>query len=173
MANRKAAVVVLFRAGAEGREVLLIRRSVREGDPWSGQMAFPGGHLDPSDADLRATALRELEEEVGLESGDLVGEPTYRGVHRPGNRLDMEVSVFVSEVKPGREPRPRHGPEVESTAWIPVDRLVQENRRVELPGGRGHLDVDGFSWEGVFIWGLTFRILTNVLAREDPPEAAL
>jgi len=169
MSARKAAVRVLFRQGRGGREVLLIRRSERVGDPWSGQMAFPGGHSDPQDADLKATALRELEEEVGLARHDLGVEPRFVGVHRPGNRLDMEVSVYVSDLREGEEPRPRIGPEVESTVWVPVGELETEHRRVALPAGRGQLEVEGFAWGAVFIWGLTYRILTALLA-EGPPR---
>jgi 8-oxo-dGTP pyrophosphatase MutT (NUDIX family) len=42
--------------------ILLIRRSERAGDPWSGQMGLPGGRRDSSDRDLLATAVRETEE---------------------------------------------------------------------------------------------------------------
>ena len=46
--------------------ILFIRRATRDGDPWSGQMALPGGKSDLADADLRATAIRETSEEVAI-----------------------------------------------------------------------------------------------------------
>ena len=55
----------MIRSGPEGAEVLLIRRAEREGDPWSGHMAFPGGHIEAGESPLEA-AIRETEEEVGL-----------------------------------------------------------------------------------------------------------
>ena len=51
--------------------ILMIKRADREGDPWSGHMAFPGGRMDKADAHGYAVAVRETEEEVGLSLGPL------------------------------------------------------------------------------------------------------
>src|SRR5450432_2372229 len=65
--TRQAAIAVIFLELEMSLDVLLIERAIREGDPWSGHMALPGGHADPADADLSATAERETLEEVGLD----------------------------------------------------------------------------------------------------------
>ena len=65
-----AAVAVILHDGDEGLETLFIHRAVRSGDTWSGQIAFPGGRREGTDTDLRATAIRETSEEVGV---DLAG----------------------------------------------------------------------------------------------------
>ena len=63
---RPAAVLMLFSEGADGPELLLTERSTTMRSH-AGQIAFPGGKADPEDADVAATALREAEEEVGLD----------------------------------------------------------------------------------------------------------
>ena len=64
--TREAAVAAILRPG-DHTEALFILRASREGDPWSGQMAFPGGHKDPEDISIRHTAERETWEEIGLD----------------------------------------------------------------------------------------------------------
>ena len=64
--HRRAAVAMILRDRPGGPEVLFIERARREGDPWSGHMAFPGGRVDPTDDGVRAAAERETLEEVGI-----------------------------------------------------------------------------------------------------------
>ena len=64
MSEPEAAVALLHAVDADS--ALLIRRTEREGDSWSGQWSLPGGRRDPGDVDLLHTALRELEEECGI-----------------------------------------------------------------------------------------------------------
>ena len=64
----RAAVAIILRDNDQGTEVLLMQRAKHERDPWSGQMSFPGGKIDPEDVNSKATAVREAHEEVGAES---------------------------------------------------------------------------------------------------------
>src|SRR5207244_771887 len=61
---RPAAVALVLLEGPHGLEILLIRRAERTDDPWSGQIALPGGRYGPGDLDLEATAVRETREET-------------------------------------------------------------------------------------------------------------
>src|SRR5262245_34151321 len=74
--GERAAVAAILLPRDDTFEILLIRRAERPTDLWSGHMAFPGGRRSPEDRDLLATAVRETEEEVGLDlarHGELVG----------------------------------------------------------------------------------------------------
>src|SRR5688500_11808432 len=73
---RRAAVALVLRDGPQGLELLFIRRAEHPLDPWSGQIAFPGGRAEPGDADLRTTAIRETAEELGF---DLAADAEYLG----------------------------------------------------------------------------------------------
>ena len=144
--------------------ILLIRRSERAGDPWSGQMGLPGGRRATSDLDLLATALRETEEEVGLRLSalDMAGaldDLTPRTALLP--RIVVRPYVF-------RLPRRfdlRHNPEVAATTWVDLDRLlgpdVYGDWEVEAGGRRMHFP--GYRIDEGVVWGMTERILTPFL----------
>jgi 8-oxo-dGTP pyrophosphatase MutT (NUDIX family) len=65
--SARAAVALILREGTNGLELLFIRRADHPQDPWSGQMAFPGGRAEPGEEDLKATAVRETAEEIGVD----------------------------------------------------------------------------------------------------------
>lgn len=162
--TQRAAVLVLLRKAANGNEVLLMRRSERPDDPWSGQLSFPGGHEDPGDADLMETALREAREEVGLDGSCLDGKPRYVGERAPANRSDLIVSVYLAVLKDGGKATISPGPEASNVHWVAICNLTRVSKVVKLPNGRGDLRVDGFSCGDLFIWGMTFRILDDLLS---------
>ena len=94
---RRAAVALVLAPSSTGDatlSLLLVRRSEREGDPWSGHMALPGGHAHPEDADLLHTARRETLEEVGV---DLLGAELLGRLDdvSPMRSSDMTVRPFV------------------------------------------------------------------------------
>lgn len=159
----QAATAVVVAPGAHGAEIAFIRRSERDGDPWSGHMALPGGRRDDGDVDLAATARRETREEIGVELGDHVARlPDQTG--RTSRGL-IAAFVHVLDDRPPLRPEPR---EVAEALWIPLARLVDPAAtvRVRWTG----IPLPAIDHDGRIIWGLTHRILQSFLTAlgDDP-----
>jgi 8-oxo-dGTP pyrophosphatase MutT (NUDIX family) len=153
-----AAVTVLLRDGRSEIETLLIERTERPTDPASGQVAFPGGRVEEGDGSLVRTALRELQEEVGLTEGDLAGPLRYFGsVHAA--RFGLTVGIFAGALGPaGAPPTVLSADEVAHVFWLPRSALG-ETRRVRRDTGRGFLEVPATVFEGHILWGFTRRVI--------------
>jgi len=161
----RAAVAAVFRPGPD---LLFIRRSEREGDPWSGHMAFPGGRASASDRDGQDTAARETLEEVGLNlaaEGQVLGAlddlvaPTRRGRRPP---LVVETWVYTI----ARDPALSLNHEVASVHWFSLERLLSgEGRGTLLYDYEGtSLELPSLRLDGALIWGLTLRLVDDLLS---------
>ena len=159
-----AAVSVILKEG-EDLEILLIKRAEAERDPWSGQMALPGGRRDRSDSNLLQTAIRETAEETSVsldERGAHLGrlEPATPDTTR---LPPITIFPYVFRVPEGTEAQ-ISSPEVDEVLWIPLARLQDPGAvsTVEIRYGENRsrtfpcLRIDGR-----VIWGLTYRILTR------------
>lgn len=128
-----ASVAVVLRPAPSGEELqlLLIRRSRSEGDPWSGHMALPGGRKEPSDSSLLSTAIRETWEEVGLSLEGLGGPLGRLGAVRPESTQLPRFTVlpFVFLV-PGRAQARVASHEVAEVRWVPFSRLLDKRNQV-------------------------------------------
>jgi 8-oxo-dGTP pyrophosphatase MutT (NUDIX family) len=144
--------------------VLLVRRAEREGDPWSGHMALPGGHEHESDRDLLDTARRETLEEVGVDlmQGELLGR--LDDVN-PMRSLELLVRPFVFWTT--APPALTLSEEVAEALWVPLDALAEgslrSTREVEVRGTR--LTVPAFVVGERVVWGMTYHLLEQFLAR--------
>lgn len=164
---RKAAVALIFRAGADGKpELLFIKRSDYPGDPWSGQVAFPGGREEPGDTSLADTATRETREETGI---DLARDGTFIGTLddlRPRiNRLpDVIVRPYV--VLLGRYEPLLLSHEVALAFWIPLAALKEAAswRDTQVLARGIQINTRAFHHEGHVVWGMTERILGQLVA---------
>jgi 8-oxo-dGTP pyrophosphatase MutT (NUDIX family) len=163
---RKAAVALIFRLGVDGGlELLLIKRAEYPGDPWSGQVAFPGGREEAGDASLAETAMRETREETGI---DLARQGMLLGVLddlRPRTtRLPaIVVRPFVAILD--RSETLDLSPEVALAFWVPFGSLARtDSWRDDTVFARGiQINARIFQHEDHIVWGMTERILTQLL----------
>ena len=163
----RAAVAILLRPGPDGLELLLIRRAEREGDPWSGHVALPGGREQASDAGPAATAARETHEEVGIDAarmGRLLGavDPVWPQSARAPS---IVVRPFAFAVPPATEAVP-HAAEVDAAVCIPLRELMEPGAVTEYlleMEGIEPMRFPAFGARGYVVWGLTHRILTTFL----------
>jgi 8-oxo-dGTP pyrophosphatase MutT (NUDIX family) len=161
-----AAVTIVLREGHRDVETLLIERTVREDDPASGHVALPGGREDASDASMRVTALRELEEEVGLTPSDLLGAPGVVGVEL-ASLFGLRVAVFCAALSPSPGPVRPSPREVAHVFWLPLGAL-DHPERVERATKSGPREVPAVVHDGHVLWGFTYRILRQFFDRPDP-----
>lgn len=148
-----------------------MKRVERAGDPWSGHISLPGGGHDQRDADLLATAIRETHEELGIDLGGarLLGSLPALTPMTAGP-FGIEVTPFVFVTHAAVEPQP--GPEAEKAFWLPIELAASGalDDTYTYPGTERTFP--SWRFEAYTIWGLTWRILGNLLAaaRGEPGQ---
>ncbi len=167
LTKQQAAVAALLRYQDGQPEVLLMQRADREGDRWSGQVSFPGGHQEHGDRTLLATAIREAREEVGVDlsiSARLLGRIDPIRAMARGKVLPMSISPFVF-VQTGPVELVL-GDEAIETFWLPLPLAASGQISGQHPFQKGPLKLKLPCWnyQGRVIWGLTYQML-NILLR--------
>ena len=169
--DRQAVVCMLLRARAAELEVLLMRRAERPDDRWSGQVSLPGGHAEPSDADLFAACVRETSEEVGVDLHRIARPlgclPALQAKAR-GVEIALTITPFVFAGEGVIDPSP--GPEAQEVFWFPLARaasgVLDVEHHYEREGVR--YPTPGWGFEGRTVWGLTHRMLSQLMRTMHP-----
>jgi 8-oxo-dGTP pyrophosphatase MutT (NUDIX family) len=165
-AGRQAAVALILHDGPNGLEVLFIQRAEHPEDPWSGQMALPGGRRDPGDATLMDAAIRETAEEVGLTltANDCLGR--LDDLHGAGRlaSFDLSITPFVFHLSERGAVTPNH--EIAATVWVPLVFLGDSGniRPYHFPPDPMKRAFPSLPYGEYIIWGLTYRILAGFAA---------
>jgi 8-oxo-dGTP pyrophosphatase MutT (NUDIX family) len=160
---RLAAVAMILK-DLNNPQVLLIKRSERPTDPWSGQIALPGGKMQAGDLSAKETATRETSEEVGIDlhKAEFLGYaeviPTHTGTMR------VVPCVFVLKQEVDVVPNG----EVASYRWVDLKELLLPETRstYELNYGGRSVEMPAYVLGDYVVWGLTYRILSLTLQYE-------
>ena len=164
--KRAAVAMILHQTDHDGVEVMMIKRAEKEGDPWSGHMAFPGGRMDPEDEHGLATAKRETFEEVGVmldECSRCIGRLSDITGRAHKRRRPMVVTPYVFEVE--KRPPTRINHEVAEIVWVPLSYLSDHNNRERMTWQRKKisLNLPCYFYQGRRIWGLSLLMLDELI----------
>ena len=165
-----AAVALLLRQSRCGVEILFILRAEFAGDPWSGNIAFPGGHIEADDDTERAAAERETLEEIGidLQQEEFLGRlDDVAGAHLP-----VIVSCFAYVVAASTPFIANR--EINETFWVPlVDLADPERQRLHKATFLGEeLERPSSDLLGpgrTVLWGITYRLVSHFMQLAGVP----
>ena len=158
--RRTSAVTVLFTVHDGDPKMLLIRRAAHRGNHRT-EWAFPGGVSEPEDTTLKATALRETHEEIGVPSSEIeFWGPLPRVITGTG----YEVWPFAGRLCENARLTLAQE-EVDDYVFVPVARLADASARRQITLMRGNIarQWDAIEHDGRIIWGATARIIQNTM----------
>lgn len=153
------AVMALFLFNRATPELLFIQKADVAGYPWRNQMAFPGGHVDDTDQTPLETALRELEEELGIHSSnvDVIGS---MGHFQTINHKDIQAFAGIWNQQ---DPIRFDPAEIRRVFQIPVPHLAGLHREKGYLGQPPPVMDLTYPFKDVVIWGVTAKILHHML----------
>jgi 8-oxo-dGTP pyrophosphatase MutT (NUDIX family) len=159
-----AAVALLLKTMDRHLKVLFVKRAENPDDPWSGQMALPGGKREPTDQSLKQTVVRETLEETNI---NLLDRCRFLGVMETltsTTRPEMNILPFVVLLE--HKPSIKLNEELERFVWISPKKLVRHRGTVNFRFG----DFPAYIVGNIVIWGLTYRILEILIHTLKPPH---
>jgi 8-oxo-dGTP pyrophosphatase MutT (NUDIX family) len=156
-----AAVMVLLMQDTEDNLFLIITKRPDFIGSYAGDYCFPGGMRDKTDADMQMTAIREVEEELGLTSSH------YQLIHalddfqdRHGNLVRPFIATIrKNDFETNLQPSPS---EVAAILYFPLEDLKQLERNKVLEKVIRIIPTYSYLKDDAFIWGLTARIMVHL-----------
>jgi len=158
--GRQSAVLILFGEGPDGPDLLLIQRASTVSSH-AGQPAFPGGTVDDSDVDVVAAALREAEEETGL---DPAGVQVIASL--PALWLPPSGFIVTPVIGWWREESPVgvvDAGEVERVVRVPISELLDPANRFSVSHPSGFVG-PAFGVRDLLVWGFTAGLISRLFA---------
>ncbi|HET9654055.1 MAG TPA: CoA pyrophosphatase [Kineosporiaceae bacterium] len=156
---RRSAVLILLGEGPDGPDVLLTERAATLRSH-AGQVAFPGGALDPGDAGPVEAALREAREETGLDPAGVRVAGMLPELYLPVS--DFAVAPVVAWWAQPSPVGPADPAEVARVARVPLAELTDPGRRFRVTHPSGYTG-PGFEVGGLFVWGFTAGLLDRLI----------
>ncbi len=158
--GRDSAVLVLLGEDPRtGPDLLVLQRAARMRNH-AGQPAFPGGAADPGDADSAATALREANEEVGLDPASVTLLAELPKLWIPIS--DFVVTPVLAWWHTPHPVHPREPAEVAHVARLPIAELVDPDNRCQVRHPSGYIG-PAFQARGMLVWGFTAGVISALL----------
>lgn len=158
---KESAVLILLYENAGEFFIPLTERNIYDGTH-SGQISFPGGKMEASDSDLKETALRETEEEIGLTKNTQSIITQLSDIYIPPSNFMVTPFVALHGSEPILRPDPA---EVAEIIHFPVSSLmnddIMDTRRIYVKKYRAYLNVPAYIYEEKVIWGQQLSYLPN------------
>ncbi|MBD3205322.1 NUDIX domain-containing protein [Candidatus Bathyarchaeota archaeon] len=151
-----AAVAVMLKPVENDLEIFLVKRAEVPGDPWSGDMAFPGGKKVVHDRTLLETVTREVWEETKIELSD----QEILGYLRPINswvKEEMKVQPVIYRFD--EKPEYILNYELTKAVWVPLSKLEETRQEATVKGWETQI----FRYNDDVVWGLTYRMIERIL----------
>lgn len=146
--------------------LLIMRRTEREDDPWSGHFSFPGGKCEPADRTLAHAACREVFEEVGVQIDPQSLQSAGPRINTQLNHIKVQPFYIPLPEKPTVKIDPA---EVAYTRWVPRKILTEDAyRRIKAihPRDPDRL-MNCIPLDDYYIWGVTLAIIDACLIGEQ------
>ena len=162
--SKKSAVLVLLNPYSSKLSLIITKRSSKL-NSHRGQVSFPGGKVDETDKNITETALRETDEEIGIQAKDIQVIGYLTKLYVPPSNFDITPVVAILKKAPDYA---INDDEVESVVEVPIQDLLDNSNILEKPFFKTSSGIDRvapyYDVMGLEIWGATAMIISEFIA---------